>query len=316
MPNDKQPPTPPRHPNDLPHPAQELALAAWDLVAAGADVAFHARAPRAVLKGALFAREHPRSARDVHPLPDGPGLDAFWPAPQASLCPVLIFVHGGGWAHYRKELYTAVAAHLVPQGWAVILPDYTAYPRATYRQMADEVAAAVAWTVDRLPELGADPRRIYLAGHSAGAHLTALIGLDKGWLAAHGHDPSELAGYIGMSGVYDLMAAHVQWNHRRPATELLQRVFDGTDSLRTASPLTHVHAGAPPALLLHGATDPYVPSNQAASLCQTLRQVGAPCELRIYPDVGHSDLILDPLAGKDDRLWRDLLAFAERHPGA
>ncbi|MGC9360518.1 MAG: alpha/beta hydrolase [Anaerolineae bacterium] len=314
MPNDERSPTPPRHPNDLPHPAQELALAAWDLVAAGAEVAFHARAPRAVRDGARFAREHPHAARDVRPTPGGPALDAFWPGQGAS-CPLLIFCHGGGWIHYRKELYTAVAAHLVPRGWAVVLPDYTAYPRATYRQMADEVAAAVAWTLDRLPELGADPRRVYLAGHSAGAHLTALISLDKGWLASHGHDPSELAGYVGLSGVYDLVVPpQPASNHR--GIELLNRVFDGMENLPAASPLTHVRPGAPRTLLIHGAHDPYLPPDHARAFAEALRQVGAPCELRIYRDVGHSDLILDPLSGKDDRLWRDLEAFAKRHPGA
>lgn len=303
----------PRHPNDLPPPVRHLALAAWDLVAAGAKVAFHARAPKAIRDGARFAREHPHTARDIHPTPDGPTLDAFWPGQDAP-SPLLIFCHGGGWAHYRKELYTALAARLVPRGWAVVLPEYTAYPRALYRQMADEVAAAIAWTLEHLADMGADPRRVYLSGHSAGAHLTALIALQEHWLATYGHSPAELAGYVGLSGVYDLVAAQQQWNSHRPATKLLARIFDGTDNLHIASPRIHVHAGAPPALLVHGAVDPYIPSNQAASLCQALRQVGAFCELRIYPDVGHSELILDPLAGKDDRLWRDLEAFAQAQP--
>jgi len=314
MPREAEPETQrPRHPNDLPPPAQQLALAAWDLAAAGAEVAFHARAPGAVRDGARFAREHPHSARDVHPTADGPALDAFWPG-KPDPCPLLIFCHGGGWAHYRKELYTAVAARLVPRGWAVVLPEYTAYPRAIYRQMVDEVAAAVAWSLDHLADLGVDPNRVYLSGHSAGAHLTALVTLDPRHLAAHNHSPDALAGYIGLAGVYDLVAAQQQWQHQRPATELLNRVFDGLGNLPAASPVTYVRPNAPPTLLVHGERDPYLPPDQARSLHTALRGVGVPCELRVYPDVAHSDLILDFISGHDDRLWSELAAFAKTHP--
>ncbi len=302
----------PRHPKDLPPPAQQLALAAWDLVAAGAEVAFRARAPRAVLKGARFARDHPHAARDVRPTPGGPALNAFWPGQGAS-CPLLIFCHGGGWIHYRKELYTAVAARLVPRGWAVVLPDYTKYPRALYHQMADEVAAATAWALDHLADLEADPQRVYLAGHSAGAHLTALVALQEHRLAAYGYSPAALAGYVGLSGVYDLaVPPQAASNHR--GIELLNRVFDGMENLPAASPLTHVRPGAPRTLLIHGARDPYLPPDHARAFAEALRGVGVSCELRIYPDVGHSDLIIDPLSGKDDRLWRELAAFSQAHP--
>jgi len=314
MPREAEPETQrPRHPNDLPPPAQQLALAAWDLAAAGAEVAFHARAPGAVRDGARFAREHPHSARDVHPTADGPALDAFWPG-KPDPCPLLIFCHGGGWAHYRKELYTAVAARLVPRGWAVVLPEYTAYPRAIYRQMVDEVAAAVAWSLDHLADLGVDPNRVYLSGHSAGAHLTALVTLDPRHLAAHNHSPDALAGYIGLAGVYDLVAAQQQWQHQRPATELLNRVFDGLGNLPAASPVTYVRPNAPPTLLVHGERDPYLPPDQARSLHTALLGVGVPCELRVYPDVAHSDLIIDFISAHDDRLWSELATFAKTHP--
>src|SRR3990172_4835016 len=132
-------------------------------------------------------------------------LDVYSPE-TGSNYPVLIFVHGGGWDSGNKELYAPVAQKLLPEGLVLVVPGYTLYQDATYRQQTDDVAAAISWTLENIAQYGGDPKRIIAGGQSAGGHLTALAVLDAQWLSRYGHTSAELCGYYGIAGVYDIAA--------------------------------------------------------------------------------------------------------------
>ena len=103
-----------------------------------------------------------------------------------SRAPLVLFVHGGGWAVGDKAQYAAVGVRLARAGFVVAIVNYRLSPPAQHPAHAEDVARAVAWCYRQAPYYGADPERFYVIGHSSGAHLAALVALDPAYLAAEG----------------------------------------------------------------------------------------------------------------------------------
>lgn len=280
-----------------------LAAAYWD------EVLFVGRFVRAQAIGRRYVRQHASIATDISPHPNvDTTLDIYW-AEGLATGPVLVFVHGGSWSRFGKEDFSPLAAVLVPRGYTVVITDYTLYPEATYERMADEVAAAVAWTLEHAHDYGGDPDRIYLAGHSAGAHLAALVVTEERWLARYDHEASELAGLIGISGTYDLALQAAYGRSLWGSEELIAGVAGGWRNYAQASPITYVRRGLPPTLLIHGTEDTTVPHAASRAFCDALHAAGSDCELALYPGAGHTDYLFRSLWGADLRLLRDLERF-------
>ena len=133
--------------------------------------------------------------------PNLTALDVYRPAAAAPPGgrPAVVFVHGGGWRggdKANRAVVGAKPAHFCGRGWAFISVNYRLSPAVRHPAHAEDVAAAVAWVRANATALGVDPRRIVLAGHSAGAHLAALAGTDPALLAPHGMTPADLAGVV------------------------------------------------------------------------------------------------------------------------
>ncbi|KAF9585765.1 hypothetical protein BGW38_000850 [Lunasporangiospora selenospora] len=93
---------------------------------------------------------------------------------KAQLRPVVVFIYGGSWAFGSRRTYTLLGARLRQLGYIAVIPDYTVFPRGRSKEMEEDVRIAVQWTFENCRQYGGDPNRIYLMGHSAGAHLAAL----------------------------------------------------------------------------------------------------------------------------------------------
>lgn len=202
-------------------------------------------------------------------------LDVFVPTDRQRP-PLVIFVHGGFWVESddNYQIGRGVAKALTAQGAAVALVRYRLAPGARHPAQAEDIAAAVALLKRSADRYGYDPTRIYLAGHSAGAHSAVLVALDPRYLRAQGLYPRDIAGVIAFSGIYDLSADGPAIAGR---AALLDSVFGKEAAVRhAAAPLTHVARAAPPFLILSAANDFPGFAIDARRFANALRAAGAP----------------------------------------
>ena len=286
-----------------------VALLAGIWLAFGDDITFYVNLFRAHQAGKRFYEQYPHLERDVAFDPEmEPRLDVYSPA-DGEGHPVLIFVHGGSWKDYDKELFAPVAQKLLPEGMVVVIPDYTLHPDADYAQMTREVAAAIRWTLENAALYGGDPGRVIVSGHSAGAHLSALALLDPRFLEDLGHSSDEVCGWIGLSGPYDIQAEHDYWVAKGSSPEVMLEVMGGQDNFDRASPVSHVRADLPPLLIIHGDEDETVPVEISTAFHQALQAAGAPSTLTLYDGAGHSDYLFAALTDEQARVVRDIAGF-------
>lgn len=201
--------------------------------------------------------------------------------------PLIVFVHGGGWKRGSKGNATGSfkPQHYPAEGYAFASIDYRLVPGATVEQQAADVAAAVKALVDRASGLGIDRRRIVLMGHSAGAHLVALVGTDERYLRGAGLSFADIAGVIPIDGAaYDVPA------QMRDGPAIMQATYVqafGTDPARQKALSPTLQAAAPNApqfLLLHVQRPDGV--RQAEALGKALQAAGAKVEFGSFPGTG------------------------------
>lgn len=276
------------------------------------EISFYSNLYRAFRAGKRFYNQYPLIARNVDFHQEiEPRLDVYSPD-EGRGHPVLVFVHGGSWKDYDKELFAPVAMKLLPEGLVVVIPDYTLYPEAGYDQMASEVAAALSWTLENIEQYGGDPQKVVVAGHSAGAHLSGLAMLDPRFLSTYGHSSGEFCGWLGLSGVYDIQAEYDHWQAKGVTPKVILGVTGGQHNFRQASPIHHVRPELPPTLLIHGDEDETVPAQISIDMQTALQAAGASSVLVIYPEAGHSDYLFAALIGESARIVDDITGFVQR----
>jgi acetyl esterase/lipase len=203
----------------------------------------------------------------------------FTPAEQRR-APLIIFLHGGGWRFGDKRMAVHMATHFHGQGYAFASVNYRLVPDANPAQQAEDVASAIAYLVANAERLGIDPHRIILSGHSAGAHLAALVGTDPVYLAVHHLPISTLSGIVLLDGAgYDVPA---QMSRGGPFLRRLYGNAFGDDPAfqRRVSPT--LQAAAPNAgrfLVLHITSRPDDSGAQSLRLAEALRAAGTPADV-------------------------------------
>lgn len=216
--------------------------------------------------------------------------------------PVLVFVHGGGWNHGDKDLrigeeqvYSNIGRHYAKRGIGVAVINYRLLPEVTWPDQVRDVARAVAWVHRRIGDYGGNPRRLFLSGHSAGAQLSSWVALDGTYLAELGLTPRIIRGVIGVSGVgYDMVDPKtyelgVDIDYLIPRFRLDQ---DDQSWQRSASPIFHVSAEAPPFLLLYGDREWAWLHRQNELLAEALEQAGSTAETQQIEGERHRMMVL------------------------
>ncbi|MDZ4777334.1 MAG: alpha/beta hydrolase [Alphaproteobacteria bacterium] len=237
---------------------------------------------------------------------DGPRqkLDIYPAAPEAKK-PVIVFLYGGAWNNGRRQDYGWAARALAAKGFVVVVPDYRLAPADPFPAFVDDATAATAWAHANARRFGGDPDRIVLMGHSAGAHIAMMVALDRRFLDRAGVPSSTIRGVIGLAGPYKF----------DPNEEgVLRDAFGRFPEPDATQPVTFVRADAPPALLLHGDADTRVRLRNSERLDRELRAASASAELKVYPGVDHTGILLalsKPLRGRAPTL-EDATAFATK----
>jgi acetyl esterase/lipase len=215
-----------------------------------------------------------RIERDLCYLPetgeDRHRLDVYAP-PDAAGLPVVIYYYGGGWRSGDKDLFEHLGRAFAVRGIVAVVVNYRLTPDVRSPAHAEDCAAAAAWVHEHVATYGGDPSKIVLMGHSAGAHLAALLGVDRRYLDHHGFDHAALRGVVPISGVYELVS-HVDTTVFTSA-EHVREAFGKTDEeLAAASPLRYVRAGLPPFLVVVAEEDPPGLRQQAREFADALRE--------------------------------------------
>lgn len=212
-------------------------------------------------------------------------LDVYRPAPGVvERDAVILFLYGGSWSSGDKSIYPFVGHALASRGFTTVIPDYRLYPEVQFPAFFEDAALAYAWVDRNLAKACTPARPIILAGHSAGAHMAALLAVDPTYIARAAPDAAKPAALIGLAGPYNFYPT--KWPSTKAA---FASIKDQPDLPR---PIAHVGTGAPPALLLYGLADDVVELKNLRVMTDALRVAGNSVETAEYKGVGHIGILL------------------------
>jgi len=239
---------------------------------------------------------------DLHP----PGVRGK----QAS--PVIVLLHGGGWSagdKARDGFLQPKTSWLNRHGCLVASVNYRLSPAVRHPAHIDDVAAALAWLQKNVGRYGGDPQRIYLLGHSAGAHLAALAAVDQERLRHAGADPGAIRGVILLDGAgYDIPRQYAIATRSVLTGRMYRNAFTEDPVVqRDASPACKTIRNPPPFLILHvaGRADA---RQQAELLAEALRKGGGEAAVKAIAGKNHMEINRD--CGKaGDPVTRAVAAF-------
>ncbi len=224
------------------------------------------------------------------------------PAGEVDGAPVVVYFYGGSWKRGSRKTYRFMGEALARSGFVVVVPDYRLYPQVRFPAFVEDGARALSWVTTQVKAYGGDPDRIILMGHSAGAHIAALLAFDERYLAGQGVPRASIRGLVGIAGPYAFDPL---------AYRSTKAIFAGLANTDDARPITFVDGEEVPTLLLHGADDRTVLPRNSRELAARLREAGGEVTLLEYDGTGHIRIILSlaaPFRGRDT-VYEDTIAF-------
>jgi acetyl esterase/lipase len=275
-------------------------------------------------------------------------MDLYLPKGAAQF-PVVVLLHGGAWRMELSDnrcfgLYPAIAELLARQGIGVVVPNYRLSPEFQHPEHIKDVAKAYAWTYANIGKFGGRADMIFLAGHSAGGHLAALLATDEAYLKAEGLSAADIKGVISVSGVYripeqDFVAAlggttplSLRYDELYPMREkssgpgimaalppipftigIYKEAFGDDPATRAcASPINHVRPGLPPFFLVCAENDLPTIAECTEEFHQTLREHGCEsCSMRV--ERRNHDSVVYCAIDMEDPVAFAMVDFIRRH---
>ena len=268
------------------------------------------------------ASQSPRNLSDIiYARVDGKALTLDLHLPEGVVRPPLVvYVHGGAWRAGSKSEYPDM---LVKRGYAVASVEFRSSNEARFPAQALDIKAAIRFLRAKAGEYGYRADRIAISGASSGAHLATVVAVSNGVAELEGNEGDysgessavqALVSWFGASNLTTILAQSTPYglSVREPALKLLLggMPVEVPALAKLASPVMHVDARGPPAILLHGDQDPQMPVNQTLELEAAYRRAGLPVEL----------LILDGAAHGGDAFYKDeaaerVIAFLQKNIG-
>lgn len=204
--------------------------------------------------------------------------------------PTLVFIHGGYWQQNDKEPFAFIGEGLLPSGFNLAVVEYTLAPAARMDAIVAEIRASVAWVIEHAKESGGDPSRVFVSGHSAGGHLTAMAMSD-----------ARVAGGLAISGLFDLEPIRLSYLNEKLG-------LDAAEAERN-SPLRHLPERAAPLVVTVGLGELPELVRQSEEFATAWQKRGLP---GLYLPIAEHDhfSILDELASPGGKLVAALKSLA------
>lgn len=208
------------------------------------------------------------------------GLDIFCTNRQAA--PVFVFIHGGAWRAGTAASYSAPAEMFVRAGAHFVVPDFDWVQNrgGDLFPIADQIRRAIGWTYRNAASFGGDPNRLYLGGHSSGAHMAA-VALTTDWPRDHDLPADVIKGGMCSSGMYEL--APVRLSHRSSYVKF-------TDAMVEAlSPIRHLDRLTAPLIVSYGTCETPEFQRQAREFAAAAAAAVNPVELLVGENYSHME---------------------------
>ena len=218
-------------------------------------------------------------------------LDIYYPKPLAkamesksdieSNYPMVVFVHGGSWESGNKDEYAFVGQSLAQAGYVTAVINYRKAPEHVYPDYVEDAAQAIAWSYKNATRFHANPKRLAVVGHSAGAFNTVAAVANEDFLAPYGMKPNDLSAVIGIAGPYS-------YDFRKFDSS---SAFAADDTPDDVMPDRHIKGAQPPYLLLTAEKDKIVHISNTIKMTQALKDAGVTVETGEVKGASHATSI-------------------------
>lgn len=255
-----------------------------------------------------YIKDSEESRRDLDCVLDlryGPTLDEYldiFPAKEPG-SPVLIFIHGGYWRALSAGEFSFLANGFVDHGVTVAIVNYSLCPKVSIAEISRQCRAAVAWLTVHAEKYHGDPAKIFVSGHSAGGHLTAMV-CSTDWPGEYGLPADTVKGGIPISGIFDLQP--LRYSYLQPVIML------NDETIRSFSPHLNTPETGPPLLLSVGEKESAEFHRQARDYQALWQDKGFKCRLQVEKDEDHFS-ILYRLCRSGDALFDNTLALIQEN---
>jgi acetyl esterase/lipase len=209
-------------------------------------------------------------------------LDVYRPDKLSAPAPVVMFIYGGSWRAGSKFEYEFVGRAFAAAGFVTVIADYRLWPDVRYPDFLEDNGAAMRWIQAHIAEYGGDPKRFFLAGHSAGAYNAVMLGLDNSFLHDNGVT-MPIRAIAAISGPYNFYP--FEYGEVRDT-------FGQAANPEGTQPINLVNADAPPMLLASGTADPIVRVENSRALAAKLRAAGLWVTEKYYEGFGHLEPVV------------------------
>ncbi len=208
-------------------------------------------------------------------------IDIYSPETQrgGSNAPIVLFLYGGTWKEGDRAIYGFVGAALAARGITTLIPDYRLFPDVMFPAFIEDAAQAYVWTQRRFADTS---QPIIVMGHSAGAHMAAMLALNPSYIRNLDAETPLPAGLVGLAGPYAFDLTDYPTTHD---------LFAANQSAAATIPSNFATEDAPPALLIHGSSDKTVKLWNQETLATKLRALNVPVETHVAEGVDHVGII-------------------------
>ncbi|WP_316807298.1 alpha/beta hydrolase [Pedobacter agri] len=238
-------------------------------------------------------------------------LNIFYKNDSIKNKPVLIFIHGGSWSSGKKETYWWLGRNFARKGVVTVIINYPLAPTAQYEKMAGDCALAVKWVQGNIKNYQASGDKIFVMGHSAGAHLGALINADPKYFQQAGIK-NPIKGMIlndpfGLD-IFEYLSSAEKDNYY---FDFLRTFTDQPAVWKKASPMDYVNNIRNPHLLFYGSKTYGAIKMQTPRLYEKLKSMNVAVEINEVKGKSHVPMITQMIFGGNN-LYKDIIDFVNK----